>query len=297
MIRVKLFRPLFLLVLLFLASFNLSAETDDQHIKVVLREIGHAFLLELNDSTSRVLPIEKIDGRYALSFERTFSFMPDVLSFLTWKFLSDARLNAGYIVEVERCGTNQVVHSFEVSTAASDSSVACAGRTLPEDCYVFYFTVIENEESIEGTNQNSSSQLATKQASSNYIYLFLVLAAGFAVLLFLKSKKKNPKIQNPDLIQIGQFQFDQKRMILHSKSESTELSGKESELLLLLYTNENKTLEREFILNQVWQDTGEYIGRTLDVFISKLRKKLDADPGLKIINIRGVGYKFVISQE
>ena len=85
-------------------------------------------------------------------------------------------------------------------------------------------------------------------------------------------------------------------MILHSKSESTELSGKETELLLLLFNNENKTLEREFILNQVWQDTGEYVGRTLDVFISKLRKKLEADPSLKIINIRGVGYKFVMSE-
>ncbi|MBK8927510.1 MAG: winged helix-turn-helix domain-containing protein [Crocinitomicaceae bacterium] len=62
-------------------------------------------------------------------------------------------------------------------------------------------------------------------------------------------------------------------MILRSKYESTELSGKETELLLLLYHNENKILEREYILNQVWQDTGEYVGRTLDVFISKLRKK------------------------
>ena len=54
-------------------------------------------------------------------------------------------------------------------------------------------------------------------------------------------------------------------------------------------------LEREVILKTVWGDDGDYIGRTLDVFISKLRKKLEANTNLKIVNIRGVGYKLVIA--
>lgn len=292
MIRVKLFRSLFLSLILFWAA-NLYAVTQDQQIKVALRQIGHEFLLELDDSTSRVLPIEKIDGRYALRFERPFSFMPDVLHFLTWKVLTDAKISASYIVEVERCGTNQVVHSFEVGPAENDSSVACQGRTFPEDCYEFFYTVNDTTnfntfESIK-TNPTDSSE---KNSSSVY-FLLLLLPIGLMVFFLLKQKMKKQQKQNSDLIQIGQLLFDPKRMMLHSKSESIELSGKESELLMLLYTNESKTLEREFILNQVWQDTGEYVGRTLDVFISKLRKKLEADPNLKIINIRGVGYKFV----
>ncbi|MDB4089400.1 winged helix-turn-helix domain-containing protein [Flavobacteriales bacterium] len=83
-------------------------------------------------------------------------------------------------------------------------------------------------------------------------------------------------------------------MTLSLNKEFTELSGKESDLLFLLYSNENKTLKREYILQEIWGDEGSYIGRALDVFISKLRKKLEADSSIKIVNIRGVGYKMVI---
>lgn len=293
MILVKLLKPLFLFLMLFLVTY-LHATTDDQQIKIALRKIGHEFLLELHDSTSRVLPIEKIDGRYAVRFERPFSFVPDVLNNLTWKYLVDIKKDANYIVEVERCGTKQVVHSFEVSTETKDSAVACAGRALPLDCYVFYYTVIDS------TNLNPVEQTkiidteSNENSASKFYLLLLILPIGLLIYFLLRSKKKNKKLPNTDFIQIGQFQYDPKRMVLHFNSETTELSGKESELLLLLHSNENKTLDKEFILNQVWQDSGEYVGRTLDVFISKLRKKLEADPSLKIINIRGVGYKFVV---
>ena len=73
-----------------------------------------------------------------------------------------------------------------------------------------------------------------------------------------------------------------------------ELTSKEADLLLLLYNMVNTTVEREVILNKVWGDQGDYVGRTLDVFISKLRKKLEADSSVKITNIRGVGYKLVM---
>ena len=56
----------------------------------------------------------------------------------------------------------------------------------------------------------------------------------------------------------------------------------------------NKPIAREDILQRIWGDEGDYVGRTLDVFISKLRKKLAADASLKIVNLRGVGYKLVM---
>lgn len=66
-------------------------------------------------------------------------------------------------------------------------------------------------------------------------------------------------------------------------------------MLDLLYTNLNQTVNREHILQVVWGDEGDYLGRTLDVFISKLRKKLGADSNLKIVNIRGIGYRMVLN--
>ena len=68
-------------------------------------------------------------------------------------------------------------------------------------------------------------------------------------------------------------------------------------MLLLLYHAVNTTVEREVILKDIWADDGDYIGRTLDVFISKLRKKLEDDTNVKIVNIRGIGYKLVLNGE
>ena len=73
------------------------------------------------------------------------------------------------------------------------------------------------------------------------------------------------------------------------------IPNKETDLLLLLYKAANTTVERELILNVVWGDEGDYVGRTLDVFISKLRKKLEADSSVKIVTTRGVGYKLVVN--
>ncbi len=281
MIWIKLLKHLFALFVTLTLSSSVNAETDDQRIKIALRTIGHEFLLQLNDSTSRVLPIENIDGRYAVQFEREFSFEPDFLFIATFKELEESKIMDGYIVEVEECETKKVVHSFETNRSKNNDSLACKLRELPESCYIFYFTLIEG-------NQLKESWIY-KSWSNWYLIIILVIAA----IAYLIKKKRSQKLK-ADLIDMGKFQFDQKGMSLHLKEQSIELSSKETDLLFLLFSNENKTLEREYILKVVWGDEGDYVGRTLDVFISKLRKKLEADSSLKIINVRGVGYRFVI---
>ena len=96
------------------------------------------------------------------------------------------------------------------------------------------------------------------------------------------------------MIALGDYRFDKRNTELLFDQERIVLTSKESDLLILLYNAVNTTIERDVILNRVWGDEGDYAGRTLDVFISKLRKKLEADPKLKIVNIRGVGYKLVM---
>jgi DNA-binding response OmpR family regulator len=114
------------------------------------------------------------------------------------------------------------------------------------------------------------------------------------ILLYLR-KKKESLVSNNDLIKIGAFTFDIKNTKLTINNEKIELTHKESELLQLLYNNVNATVEKEFILKEVWGDEGDYVGRTLDVFISKLRKKIGPDSLVKIINVRGIGYKLVVN--
>ncbi len=283
----RLYRHLLVTLLVVFMCFGSNAQTTDQHIKVTLRAIGHHFLLQLGDSTSRILPIEKVGKRYAVKFENDFSFKPDVLSATTLSVLETSAVEDGFIVEVEKCAKKEVVYSFNATSSATKNDlIACKLRELPLDCYLFYFTPVLNDNTLS-ENGTITGLLWGLTCS--------ILAVGIGLFVIYRNKKKKPQKDNGTaIINIGQFQFDQKRMTLKLKAKSIELSSKEADLLSLLFSNENKTLKRAYILKQVWGDDGDYVGRTLDVFISKLRKKLAADPTLKIVNIRGVGYRFVM---
>ncbi|MBL4708722.1 MAG: response regulator transcription factor [Flavobacteriales bacterium] len=124
------------------------------------------------------------------------------------------------------------------------------------------------------------------------VLLLLVVAC----VVFFFWKKKQITSTDLNIIRIGRYHFDQRNMKLFMEKIETELTSKEADLLSLLHTSANTTLERDHILNVVWGDEGDYVGRTLDVFISKLRKKLEADPNVKIVNVRGVGYKLVLNE-
>jgi len=202
MIWIKLLKHLFILFIAVILFSGVKAETNDQRIKVALRTVGHEFLLQLNDSTSRVLPIEKIVGRYAIQFEREFSFEPDFLFFATFKVFEESKIKDGYIVEVEECGTNKVIHSFEANLTKNNDLLACKLRELPVGCYVFYFTMIES-------NQAEESTIFT---SWNNWYLILILILATAAIGYLIKKRSSQKLK-ADFIDIGQFQFDQKRMV------------------------------------------------------------------------------------
>ena len=288
----KILKYYFLLFFAVCFYSTIQAETKDQLTKVTLRAIGHEFLLQLNDSTSRVLPIEKIGARYAVKFERDFPFEPDFLFFAVFKVLEELNIKDSYVVEVEQCDTAFVLHSFIADLANNKEAIACKLRKMPPSCYVFYFTVIENQ--AESMPVVTNDVVVKKQEETAIIWPFIVLLVVLILGASYYLVRKKQSISKKHLISIGQFQFDPKGMKLNLKAQSIELSGKETDLLQLLYTNMHKTLEREHILNVVWGDDGDYVGRTLDVFISKLRKKLEADSSIKIVNVRGVGYRFVI---
>ena len=85
--------------------------------------------------------------------------------------------------------------------------------------------------------------------------------------------------------------FNYSKQTLLFKDESELLTNRESELLFHLYQKKNEILDRTFILNKLWGDDDFFNARSMDVFISKLRKKLQKDSTIQIINIRGFGYK------
>lgn len=93
---------------------------------------------------------------------------------------------------------------------------------------------------------------------------------------------------------IGLYTFDARNQTLQFKDEkAVPLTHRESQLLLELLNARNEVLERSNILNKLWGNDDFFNGRSMDVFISKLRKKLSSDPNVQIINVRGFGYKLI----
>jgi DNA-binding response OmpR family regulator len=97
-----------------------------------------------------------------------------------------------------------------------------------------------------------------------------------------------------DMFQLGKFRFDTQKQQLIDGDKVIKLTTKESELLKLLCNNANKVLERNFALKTIWVDDNYFNARSMDVYITKLRKHLKDEPNIEIINVHGKGYKLVM---
>ncbi len=97
-----------------------------------------------------------------------------------------------------------------------------------------------------------------------------------------------------DVYQLGKFKFDTQKQQLIDGENIVKLTTKESELLKLLCNNANKVLERNFALKTIWVDDNYFNARSMDVYITKLRKHLKDEPSVEIINVHGKGYKLVM---
>lgn len=111
----------------------------------------------------------------------------------------------------------------------------------------------------------------------------------YRIEVFLRRRKPLADTR-AGLISIGAYTFDATKLSLCCPSEQRTLTQREGIILELLCRHLNNTLKREEILNQVWGDDDYFMGRSLDVFISKLRKYLQHDPAVQIINHHGVGF-------
>ena len=276
----KIVSSIFICLILFINRGSAQDISSDKHIEVALRMIGHEILLSNGDSTSRVLPVIKEGFQYRIQFESDLVFDPDYLVSTVNSIVKETGITNNYIVEMVNCETTEVVYSFEMNYLAKSDIIPCMGRVQPRSCYNLLFTILEPEV------MNTESSLGI------YLIMGLVLLT-FCVIFFLW-KKSNTQKNNPNLIPLGAYYFDKQNTELIIDHRKIELTTKEADLLLLLYNAANTTVERDVILNMVWGDEGDYIGRTVDVFISKLRKKLEFDSKVKIVNVRGVGYKLIM---
>jgi len=115
-----------------------------------------------------------------------------------------------------------------------------------------------------------------------------------AILRRTQGKEENPR--SKDIFGIASYSFDYRNLELKHPDESRKLTKKEADVLRLLCMHRDQVLPRELVLNMVWGDDTYFLGRSLDVFISRLRKYLKSDPKVQIVNVHGVGFKLVLDR-
>lgn len=113
--------------------------------------------------------------------------------------------------------------------------------------------------------------------------------------IFLKRTNKNNNTEKTNYT-VGKYQFDCKNFLVFNDDEKITLTQRESDLLKFFLENKNVVLKREEILKSLWGEDDYFMGRSLDVFISRLRKILVNEPGISIENLHGIGFRFNVKQ-
>lgn len=110
-----------------------------------------------------------------------------------------------------------------------------------------------------------------------------------------RSQENKKEESNISHFKLGAFEFDYNRQILKSKDKEQKLTSKESELLKLLCENKNQVLDRSIALKKIWLDDSYFNARSMDVYITKLRKFLKSDETVELLNVHGIGFKLVVN--
>ncbi len=106
--------------------------------------------------------------------------------------------------------------------------------------------------------------------------------------------QEGKSVDAPGIITIGKTKLDVSNQQLYVNGEVINLTRKESRLMAILANQQQSIVERETIMKTIWEDEGYFVARSMDVFISRLRKYLKDDPNLAIVNIHGVGYRLEV---
>ncbi|WP_235298908.1 winged helix-turn-helix domain-containing protein [Portibacter marinus] len=249
---------------------------------ILVRKVGHEMMRYARDSTSSLQPIKELgDRKYLLEFDHRFSFLSDsVIRIIDREIKENSHLD--YLVKVHSTKSNELIFSYFGSTNNDRELASCSGREQNEDNYSIEIAFHERE------------RINTLQS---YWYLIALPFLGFIIIWQLRKNKDEAfhESEEDDKIRFGSYTFDYEGQVLRSNDLEQSLTYKESKILKVLSEHINEVVEREELQKQVWEEDGIVVGRSLDMFISKLRKKLSSDPLVEIKNIHGIGYKLIVT--
>jgi two-component system, OmpR family, response regulator len=159
-------------------------------------------------------------------------------------------------------------------------------RKITPDIPVIFLTAKNlKEDIIEGFKTGADDYITKPFSMEELIY---------RIEAIMRRVTEPDELKKPDKYDIGEYKFDALKQLLTFRSQTMKLTTKESELLELLCRHRNEVMERNYALKAIWIDDNYFNARSMDVYITKLRKYLKKDPSVRILNVHGKGYKLLI---
>ncbi len=159
-------------------------------------------------------------------------------------------------------------------------------RAIDSEVPIIFLTARGREEDKIKGFECGGDDYVTKPFSTQELYMRIN-----AIL-----KRVQPKGPVVKACSIGKYTFDYTKMTLQLGNSSRKLSSKEADLLQMLISNKNELVQRSVILEKVWGNDDYFAAKSMDVYISKIRKMLKDDPGIEILNAYGIGFKLIIAE-
>lgn len=267
-LTMKLLYLLPLLLILGFISFR-QKPYEEAKLELAFREIGYKVLKSNGPNEGRVLPIKTISNNiFQVHFNQEIAIAADSIVQIAKEVIKKNELNDNYLVNVKSCSTDQTVYGFSVFLEQSKDIVACKGSHIPKSCLY-----------VELIRESSFEQ-------SWWALLGICSLLGIFTFLYARNTRK---IKSPTTF------LDEKEQMLRIGDQEIPLSRTEFRIMTIFLAEIGEIVDRNKIQKEVWEDEGVIVGRSLDTFISKLRKKIE--PHYLIKNIHGKGYRLEFSEE
>lgn len=257
-------------------------------INLALRSVSDKLLTSEGRPTQRIRPVKQLSlSTYRVQLDAPISYK--VLdSLVKTEFRSHAILAPFELAVYDHRFDSLLFGNLYANGIRSEGTPVCLGReqiSVPMD-----FTAKFYEHTTEAATTANMWWLVLLNGLS-------ITGVAYCLMLTNRKEEKSAVTDASQVYALGSLAYDFTNQQITSKAGVVELTYKEAKLLKLFCVNQNQVISRDAIQKAIWEDEGYFVGRSMDVFISRLRKLLKEDPAVSIVTIHGVGYKLSVSAQ
>lgn len=256
----------------FSKSYDANATSFDHNISAALYEAG--------DTISEEVVVEKRSANYFFVTTKA-SVTSRTVDTLVQNALAQRNIDLDYEIGVYNAEDDSLVYITQKKTSHKPNHDLVIEADHTQKNFAVMFPTRET--------------FLTSQPDVWALVVILVIVLGWAVAEWIRHlKSSRESTTNNHEIRIGNSCLDFHNQVLIIDKHSHQLTYKENKILQLFFENPNQVMERDTFLQEVWEKDGFFVARSMDVFISRIRKHLKNDPKLKIENLRSVGYRMTV---